>query len=175
MSDAYFTFGIAAIEAAIIGIGIIGNVLCIIIFSKKVFRTNSISTYCIALAICELGAIIQFFADVYYLIHYKILYDQNDPICKFYYSFYTWFASIHAWIIVVFSLDKLLSMRVHSSAILKKKWFQWSIVAAIVLFSIGLYIYVPIYIRIREVIPGLSICDVTTIGFFNIHIIVFYI
>ena len=173
MSDGYFTFIIADIEAAIIVIGLIGNVITIIIFSRKVFRSNSISTYCIALAIFELGTIIELIADVYCLTQNKNIFDQSDPICKFYYSFYTWLASIQPWIIVAFSLDKLLSMRVNSPAILKKKWFQWSIVTGIVLFSIGLYIYVPIYIRIREVLPGLSLCDVTSIGFFNIHIILF--
>ena len=173
MSDASFIFVTTIIEATTLGIGLLGNVLCIIIFSRKRFQNNSISTYCIALGIFELSAILQFISDVYSLTKNKNLYDQNDPICKFYYSFYTWLSSINAWILVFFSLDKLFSMRVHSPAILKKKWFQWSIVAAIVLFSIALYIYLPLYIRIREVIPGLSICDVTTIGFFNIHIILF--
>lgn len=64
-------------------------------------------------------------------------------------------------------------MRVNSIAILKKKSFQWPIVAGIVLFSVALYIYVPIFIRVREIFPGYSICDVTSIGFFNTHIIVF--
>ena len=173
MTDASFTFVMTTIEATIIGIGLFGNVLSIIIFSKRAFRTNSISTYCIALAICELGTIVEFIPDVYTLAQNKILYDQTDPICKFYYSANTWLSSIQPWIIVVFSLDKLLTMRVHSPAILKKKWFQWSIVTAIVFISIALYIYLPIYLRIREVLPGYSICDLTTIGFFNIHVIVF--
>jgi hypothetical protein len=173
MTDASFTFAMTVIEATIIGIGFIGNILSIIIFSKRAFRSNSISTYCIALAICELGTIVEFIPDVYTLSLNKILYDQTDPICKFYYSANTMLSSIQPWIIVVFSLDKLLTMRVYSPAILKKKWFQWSIVSAIVFISIVLYIYLPIYLRIREVIPGYSICDVTSIGFFNIHVIVF--
>ena len=173
MTDASFTFVMTTIEATIIGIGLIGNVLSIVIFSRKRFQSNSISTYCIALAICELGNIIELIADVYSLVKNKNLYDQTDTFCKFYYSANTWLSSIQPWILVVFSLDKLLTMRVHSPAILKKKWFQWSVVAAIVFISIALYIYLPIYLRIREVLPGYSICDVTTIGFFNIHVIVF--
>ena len=173
MSDATFNFAVTTIEAVIVGIGLIGNILSIIIFSRKTFRSNSISTYCIALAICELWNLTEFITVVYTLAQNKFLYDQSDSFCKFYYSTNTWLASIHPWIMVAFSLDKLFSMRVNSLAILKKKWFQWSIVVGIVLFSLVLYIYVAIFIRVREIFPGFSMCDVTTIGFFNVHIIVF--
>ena len=164
---------ITIIETIVIGIGIIGNLLSIVIFSKKTFRNNSISTYCKALAICELWVIQQLIINIFILKQNILIYDQNDILCKFVYSFATYMASVQPWIMVAFSLDKLLSMRVSSIRLLKKKWFQWSVVAGIVLFTAALYIYVPIFIRIREVFPGYSICDVTSIGFFNTHIIVF--
>ena len=173
MSDTVFGFAMTTIEAVTLGLGLIGNILSIIIFSRKTFRNNSISTYCIALALCELWNLLVFIIDIYTLTQNKFLYDQSDSLCKLTYGIITYTASIQPWIMVAFSLDKLLSMRVSSIAILKKKWFQWSVVAGIVLFTAALYIYVPLFIRVRELFPGYSLCDVTSIGFFNTHIVIF--
>jgi hypothetical protein len=64
-------------------------------------------------------------------------------------------------------------MRVKSIPILKKKWFQLSVVAGVVVFSVGLYLYIPILLRVREIFPGFSMCDSSTLGFFNVHIILY--
>ena len=74
---------------------------------------------------------------------------------------------------VAFSLDKLLSMRVNTIAILKKKWFQWSVVVGIVLFSNGLFLYVPILLRVRDIAPDIPFCDPNTISFFNVHLFIY--
>ena len=66
MSEASNTFVIESIEAVIVGIGLIGNLLTIIIFSKKAFRSNSISTYCIALSIVQCITLTQFIADIHW-------------------------------------------------------------------------------------------------------------
>ena len=59
-----------------------------------------------------------------------------------------------------------------SNQILKKKWFQWSIVASIILFNILLYLEIPILIKRREIAPGRFFCDLNTVGFLNVLIIV---
>ena len=172
MSEASFTFVITSIEVALIGIGLIGNLLTIIIFSKKTFRSNSISTYCIALSVVELMTLTQFITDIYSLAYNIILSDQSDSFCKLFYSLPTFFSGIQPWVMVAFAVDKLICMRANSMSILKKKWFQWSVVAGIVIINTAIYIYMPILIKVREVYPGYFMCDLSTIGFFNIHMII---
>ena len=172
MSNASITLATTITEMAIIAIGFIGNIITIIIFLRKPFRNNSISTYCISLAFVECLAIFQIFNDMGYLAKNLFLIDQSETGCKIFSMSGLFSTTIPPYIMVVFSVDKLLSMRTRSIEILKKKWFQWSIVAAIALFHIVLYIYYPILVKRSEIFPGYFICDVTTIGFFQIFMIV---
>ena len=173
MSDPTFNFAITTAESIIIGIGIIANILCIIVFLRKTFRNNSISTYCIGLAICELLTIPAFITDVYNLSYNIYLPDHSNWFCKLYFYIVCFLASIQSWIMVAFSVDKLLSMRVNTIAILKKKWFQCSVVVGIVCFSNGLFLYVPILLRVRDIAPGIPFCDPNTIPFFNVHLFLY--
>ena len=173
MSEASFTSAILAIEAAVIVIGFIGNVISIIVFSRKTLRNNSISTYCTSLAIVDCLTLIHLTNIIYYFIYNVYLNDQNSPFCAIAHTTIIYISGIPPWIMIAFSLDKLLSMRTSSISVIKKKWFQWSIVVAISLFHIGLYIYFPILIKLSEIFPGFFICDVFSIGFFNIHMILF--
>ena len=172
-SETSFIITIASIELTIIAIGFIGNVICIIVFSKKTFRNNSISTYCIALAIAECINITQFIIDIYLLAYNAYLMDQSDLFCKIAHINLILIHAIPPYMMIALSVDKLLTMRTNSIALLKKKWFQWSIVAAIVLFHIALYMYFPIIVKRLEISPGYFLCDVSTVSFFNTHLIVF--
>ena len=124
MSVQTFVFATNITIATIIGSGFIGNVISFIIFSRETFRKNSISTYCRALAIVECLTLSNFAIAVFQLVNNQELADQNDALCKILYYIPTLFNSLPAWILVAFSLDKLLSMRTRQIAILKKKWFQ---------------------------------------------------
>ena len=170
MSDASFKFATTTIEATLIAIGLIGHLLTIIVVLRKTFRSNSISTYCISLAIVECLTLIIFISDVYNLAYNINLPDLNTPLCKFIYSLGVYLNSIQPWIMVAFSVDKLLEMRVNTIKLLKKRWFQWTVVTGTVLFHIVFYIYFPIFIKVKEIIPGYFICDLTAIGFFDIYI-----
>ena len=172
MVDSAYTLATTTLEAILIAIGLIGHLLSIIVFLRKTFRSNSISTYCIALAIVECFTFIQLITDIYNLAYDIYLPDQNNPLCKLVFSSFVYLNSIQPWIMVAFSVDKLLGMRVNTIALFKKRWFQWTIVFGIVLFNLVLYIYFPILIRVREIFPGYFICDLTTIGFFQIFMIV---
>ena len=171
MSEASFTSTVLAIEAAVIAIGLIGNIISIIVFSRKTFRNNSISTYCTTMAIVECLTLIHLTNIIYYFKNNAYLMDQNGPFCTMVHTGVIYLSSIPPFIMIAFSLDKLLCMRTSSIAILKKKWFQWSIVAGISIFNIGLYLYFPILVKRSEIFPGYFMCDVTSIGFFNIHMI----
>jgi hypothetical protein len=172
MSSASFTLATTITEITIIAIGFIGNLLTIIIFLRKTFRNNSISTYCISLAAVECLAIFQMINDIGYIANNAYIINQTELGCKFFSMNGMLITIIPPYIMVAFSIDKLLSMRTNSIAIIKKKWFQWSIVAAIVIFNTALYICYPILIKRSEIFPGYFICNPTTIGFFQIFIIV---
>ena len=79
-SDESFIFALTIIEVAVIAIGIIGNVISIIVFSRKTFRNNSISTYCIALAILECLTLFEFINDIFYLRYNAYLFDQSGVL-----------------------------------------------------------------------------------------------
>jgi hypothetical protein len=126
MTSALFTYSITLIQTVFVGIGIIGNVISIIVFLRKTFRNNSISTYCISLSIVESLAIFQFISNIGSLAYNANLADQSDSLCKLVYFSGLILSSNIPWITVAFSVDKLLLMRTRSLQILKKKWFQLS-------------------------------------------------
>jgi hypothetical protein len=160
-----FSFAMNFIQAIVIAIGLIGNIISIIVFSRKTFRNNSISTYCIGIAIFESLSISELFTNIFHLIYNLKAADQNDTNCKFINYIPTLMSTIQACLLVAFSVDKLLSMK--SVQIIKKRWFQLSVVGSIVLFNVLIYIFLPILIRRREKHPGVYFCDITTIGIFK--------
>ena len=140
------TFAMNTAQAITIAISFIGNLISIIIFSRKTFRNNSISTYCIALSINELIYLFKF-ADNIGIVAFNVSpADQSDTYCKIYSYIQVVRAAIQPCIMVAFSIDKLLSMRMSSIPILKKKWFQCSVVAGFVLFNSLLYLVLPILV-----------------------------
>lgn len=171
MSTVTFTNAMNITTAAIVAVGCIGHVISIMVFARKTFRNNSISTYCISLAIVECLSLVRLAANVSLLAYNVNITDINDLICKWLNFLVILLYSIQPWIMVAFAIDKLLSMRTKSIAILKKKWFQLALVAAIVLVNASMYIYHPILIRRREVAPGRFVCDPSTIGFFSAFMI----
>ena len=159
MSTASFTFGINTTQAITLAIGLIGNLISIIIFSRKTFRNNSISTYCVALSINEFFSLFRFANSIGNIVYNVTPADQSDVLCKVFSYMPSVYNGVQPCILVVFSIDKLLNMRTSSIAILKKKWFQWSVVAAIVLFNILLYLPLAILIKRREIAPGRFFCE----------------
>lgn len=140
MSD--FDYATSIFRVVIISIGLIGNIISYIVFSRKTFRKNSISTYCRALAVLDCIIIIELIHMVHYIINSTKLDFSNltDATCKIFYYVSVQYASIPAWILVAFSIDKMLNMRLSPPKILKSKLFQWSVVAGIVLFHLLIYI-----------------------------------
>lgn len=97
--------------------------------------------------------------------------DLNEKFCKIQVYIVVLVGAIPPFIMAAFSLDKLLSMRTHPIALLKKKPFQWSVVAGAALFNMALYAYFPILLKRSQLIPGYFIYDVSSIGFFTEHMI----
>ena len=177
MSTADFDFAMMITRMVIISIGTLGNILSFVIFSRNTFRKNSISTYCQALAIFDCFAIVDLIVSSAYLGSNSTVFlpFTSDAWCKFYIYSSVGFSTIPAWILVAFSIDKTLSMRRSSIQILKKKWFQWSVVSFVVLFNFFLYLEVPILLKLEPYppFPVIYYCDLSTIKYFDVIILVY--
>ena len=156
------------IRLVMIIIGLIGNVISFIVFSRPVFRKNSISAYCRALAIFEFFSVAELifsiglgFFDTFYPFY-------SEAACKVYIYSIIGFASIPGWILIAFSLDKVLTMKRIGTSILKKKSFQYGIIVAVVLVNLLLYIGIPIYLKIvtfKAYGTTIYLCDSSTLPF----------
>lgn len=161
-------------RSLIIVVGLTGNLISILVFSRKAFRNNSISTYFISMAIFESFTVNELIINIGKTFYHVNLVDLSDTMCKITYYVPALYASVPAWILVVFSVDNLLSMRLRSYCILKKKWFQLSIVAANALIHILLYMYVPLYFkRIKSNSTGNFICSLDNLRLFQDEILVY--
>ena len=167
-----FSFGMNISRISVIAIGFFGNVISFVIFSRKRFQKNSISTYCQALALIDCLTIVEILDTFYQLIYKVDFINTSDESCRAMSYIPTIYNSIPVWILVAFSLDKLLNMRRKAINLIHKKWFQWSLIAGIVLFHSILYMGLPIFIRRTEISPGVYFCDPTTFQLFDVHMIV---
>lgn len=121
-------------------LGIFGNIASFAIFSRETFSKNSINIYCRALAIFDCFTLNQLYSDIN-LIFLKI-YPPHGSVgyCKF--SFYCTvaFSSIPGWILVAFSLDKMLTMKkLPRFEFIKKRSFQIGLIIGIAIFHVLLY------------------------------------
>ena len=170
--DQFFDTAMLISRLVVVFIGIVGNILSFMIFSRKTFRKNSISTYCRALAIFDNLLIIQFIIDVYEAIYNDHLHNVSDGACKIMYYLSIQYGAIPGWILAAFSIDKMFSIRTHQIRLLKNKRFQWSVVAVIAILN--LIFYVEILISFRLVPSRFSInslfCDITALEYFSAFI-----
>lgn len=176
-NNADFDRAMLITRIAFISAGFIGNVVTFCVFSRATFAKNSISTYCRALAIFDCFTLFQLVVDVGLLFFNVLLPFQSSAMCKIYYYSSLGFSTISGWILVAFSFDKLLSVRRAQVALLKRVWFQWSLVAAIALFNFLLYIEVPIYVDLApyKKFPILIVCDLANLSFYDALIVLYLI
>ena len=155
-------------RVVIISIGLIGNVISFIVFSRPVFRKNSISTYCRALAIFDFFSIGDLVISIGLGFFGTFYPYYADALCKAYIYTIFGFASIPGWILIAFSVDKVLTMKRIGTNILKKKSFQYGVVVAIAIVNLLLYIEIPIYLKLVTIdIYGTKInfCEISTLPF----------
>ena len=162
-----FTRAIYTADSVVIGLGVAGNIMSFIIFSRKPFKNNSISTYFRATSVIQSLTIYQFIINMGILFANIDITSQSDLPCKL--LFYSWpvYDSSTSWILMVFSIDKMLNMSRKPIPIIKKKWFQWTVVTMIVLIHAILYIGVPFDLKRFEIFPGFYYCFVSNLSFFR--------
>ena len=152
------------VTEAVVLIGLIGHVITFLIFSRSKFRTNSIGIYCRALAIFDSNILCYAVMNLIEILNGYSTAFSSEIACKVYaYTLYA-LGSISGWIIIAFSVDKLLSLRRVTST-MKRPIIYYLILTAIVLIHLTLYVVILIYLRPVD-IPGYGVlCDVSTLWF----------
>lgn len=131
-------------------IGIIGNILIFVIYSRPVFKNNSISIYSRALALVESGTIINLIYEYGTTFFNYFIGNHSDLGCILFYYIGISTASSSGWILVALSIDKLLSIRKPGkSSFFKQRSFHYMVVLSIVLINLLLFIEIPIYLRLE--------------------------
>lgn len=156
----------------IICLGIIGNLISFIVFCRPVFRKNSVSVYCRALAIFDCFTLCQLSMDISQLFYDFYPPDNSDIFCKIFYYNSTAFSCILAWILVAFSVDKVIIMKKSTRFdFFKKRSFQLSVVAVLAVFNLLLFSEVLILlVRVPEIKDNSTqlLCDLTAMPYIEI-------
>ena len=157
-------------KIVIITVGMLGNIISFIVYSRKTFRNNSISTYCRALVVSDCIAIIELISSILSFMNTTI-YNINESTCKVFFYLSIEYGSIPAWILVAFSIDKMLNMKTSPPNILKSKVFQWSLVLGIFLFHFVLYSELLIILKLVK-IPTLDIyiCNFGAFDYYDLFL-----
>jgi hypothetical protein len=99
------------VRFGVISVGLIGNFITFAIFSRKSFQKNSINVYCRALALVDsIILLFQFVGDVNLIFYNLNLYWNSNALCKISTYVFVALPPVSGWIIVAFSLDKLISV-----------------------------------------------------------------
>ena len=162
-----YDFSISVTRITVALIGIIGSIISFIVFSRKTFRNNSISTYSRALAVADCMVIIQLFSEFYRLTSSTSFINQSDFTCKIFLYVWMQYTSLPGWILTAFSIDKMLNMRTSPPKIIKSKLFQWSVVAGIVLFHMLAYSELLISLKLVQLGSSYS-CNFIILDYYNI-------
>jgi hypothetical protein len=139
---------VSGVRFAVMLVGLIGNIITFIIFSRPVFQKNSISVYCRALTVLESFTIVHIVYEAGIAFFSVFLGSNSDLACIVYNYVNSGFGAIPGWILIALSIDKFLSMKNIGNSLIKKRWFQLIVITSIVLINLLLYIEVPIYLRL---------------------------
>lgn len=140
------------IQLIIAVIGIIGNILVFIVFSRPNLKKYSYSFYCRAMAIADIGL----FACILKNWTAYVLDANLDIVFPFFCStsiFLLYLSGEQSVLILTFlTADRMLSI-VYSNRFnfIKKRWFHWSIVIVGLVFNTSLNSLPVIYDRIIEI------------------------
>ena len=152
-SEAFYNF-INISRGTVNLLGIIGNLISFIVFCRPAFRKNSISIYCCALAIFDCFTINQLIMDICLIIDTDFYPpDHSDIVCKIYFYISSSFSNIPAWILVAFSVDKMLSMRKSQRFdFVRTRSFQLGLIAVIAIANILIFSEILVLLE-RSLVP----------------------
>jgi hypothetical protein len=154
------TYVIGVLRIPMMVIGLVGNVLSFLVFSRRKFTDHSISIYCRALAISDSFTLYQLVFDIIYYAFNILLSSQSEFWCKLNFYLIISLSSTSTWILVAFSLDKMVQVlgKTQKYPYIKKKKFQLIVVCSIVVLHALLYSFIPILLELKQV-TGFNFTD----------------
>ena len=141
-----------SITNAEIIIGLIGNVLAFLVFSRKAFARSSINIYCRGLAIsdCFMIAYTIFTVGSQYVTTYSV--NKYTITCKIMYFFLTTISPVSGWILVAFSIDQAICVtNTQRFQFTKRRNFQIGVLVFLAIFHTGAYIGIPILLELKNI------------------------
>lgn len=100
---------IVKLRFIIVVIGLVGNFLSFVVFSRKSFRNNSINVYCRALVLSDSTVLtVQFINLIFVIFVNNDVFSSSNALCKFSYYVFTSLSPTSGWILVIFSIDKAM-------------------------------------------------------------------
>jgi hypothetical protein len=153
MQQVAYVFQVA--QFAMLTIGLVGNLLTFLVFSRKKFQTNSISVYMRALAVADSFTFYRFISYCFLYFGNVKLSSLSNFMCKLNNFMITGLHSISIWVLVAFSSDKMIHALGKSQRFpfMNKKSFQLAVVIANALFHCIVYLFIPILIELKQT-PG---------------------
>lgn len=137
------------VQLIVTSIGLASNATTFVVFSRKRLRTYSFSFYIRVMTVCEI------FAFLHGLRHWVAFIDESDLnlVASFFctineYQPYV-AATISCWMLTSISIDRLITILYpHRFKILKKRNFQIMILVIVALYSLGVFIEMPLSYKI---------------------------
>jgi hypothetical protein len=157
------------ISTVIISMGLLGNVVSFLIFSRKAFSKSSINIYCRALAIFDSFMFVNviFYIAIWYM---KKMEGYFKIACKINYFFSVGVSPVSGWILVIFSIDQLINVSASATSkfkIISERKFQIWVILVLSVFHIALYLFVPFKIDIVNASIGgnlsISLCSLNSL------------
>lgn len=133
-------------------IGLAGNVLTFIIFSRRVFDKSPYRIYFKSLAIFDSFVVFNLAFGVASMLKQRDLFNQVNAVCKFVYFISVGKSSNSGWILVVFSVDQLIRVTMSTRfAFVKRRKFQLAAIAAMFLFHILFALNVMTQVEVKPI------------------------
>jgi hypothetical protein len=136
----------------IISIGLLGNVISFVIFSRKAFEKSSVGFYCRSLAVFDSFGIPKLGFGIAALILNTDLFNIHNYVCKTVYMASFIFSPIPGWILVAFSLDQLITVtRTQRFSFIKTNTFRYAFIIGIFVIQCGVYSMAVFEISVQNV------------------------
>ena len=130
------------IYGAICLIGLIGNILAIVVFSRKKFQNTIFSTYFRIMALFDILTLL--FRIDYFLVINNLngLRNISAVTCKIAFYFIYTLPALSTWILVLISLDRFFSIFLPTRFLLRKK-IKFQLIASFVVCFCNFIIFIP--------------------------------
>jgi hypothetical protein len=122
-------------------VGTLGNMSAFIVFSRKRFENSIFAVYFRILAITDSYTLIYCLNDFSSIKFNKDFQNTSLFVCKTFFYLLFCIGPVSAWILVMVSFDRMLKVKKPTGfRLLKKRSFQFSYCAALLVFNLAYYV-----------------------------------